>query len=416
MPPQSATAAMARRRPPTKPSAAWRFLHDLVTHPASDRVIADFQTLCGVTKTKKNLPLHVYFKAASMMGEEVFALIPLLFWIVPNLALPYMTHFGIILTLGQLLKDLLMLPRPPSKHSKVHIHKLEVHFGTEFGMPSTHTMAGFLPLAMLIRLSQWGYNVSDSVWFAAAVCIVSVALSRLYMGVHSVFDVIAGAVFAVGITAPLVLAGDRLDDVLYQSPYGVLIWVFLTLLFWFWYPRAMPWSASIGTACQIFGTWIGVGSAWWYTYHFHPELIAILRAVSLLRSNRPVDGLYSLQSYVIRTVLSYVIVGITKLLSKEIANVIFLWLYRKQFVRADELEFRDSDGNEVPTNKLYCVEVPVRYLYYLMQLLCLFLFQSINYMLRAMYTRLINYASLAWAAIFACPLIWSTLGLAPSDL
>ncbi len=355
-------AAATRHRPPAKPSAAWRFLHNLVTHPASDRVVADFQAVCGVTETKKNFPLHIYFKAASMMGEEVFALVGIIIWTLPELALPYMTHFGIILTLGQLLKDLLMLPRPPSKHSKVRIHKLEIHFGTEFGMPSTHTMAGFLPLTMLIRLSQWEYRISGYAWAAAAICIVSVALSRLYMGVHSVFDVIAGAVFTVCIAVPLVGAGDRLDDMLYQSPYGIAIWVLLTLLFWFRYPRALPWSASIGTACQIFGTWIGVGSAWWYTYYFHPELIAILRAVSLLRQTSRIGDVYSLQFYAMRIVVGYIIVGVTKLLSKEVANVIFLWLYRKQFIRADELEFRDADGNEVPSNKLYCVEVPVRYI------------------------------------------------------
>jgi hypothetical protein len=124
--PGSPVATATRHRPPAEPSAAWRFLHNLVTHSASDRVVADFQAVCGVTETKKNFPLHIYFKAASMMGEEVFAFIPLLFWIVPELALPYMTHFGIILTLGQLLKDLLMLPRPPSKHSKVRINPTEV--------------------------------------------------------------------------------------------------------------------------------------------------------------------------------------------------------------------------------------------------------------------------------------------------
>jgi membrane-associated phospholipid phosphatase len=178
----------------------------------------------------------------SMFGEEIFAFIPLLCWILPEIGLPYMTNFGIVLTLGQLAKDIFKLPRPKG----LNVQKLEIHFGTEFGMPSTHTMAGFLPLSVVLRLHSWGYFISPLIWMLCVGCIVSVGMSRMYMGVHSIADITGGALLATILVSLIAYGGDSLDNFLYTSSFSVLLWILMMLTFLVAYPRAIPWSASIG--------------------------------------------------------------------------------------------------------------------------------------------------------------------------
>lgn len=343
----------------------WYVLHDLAMHPRSDQFISQLQAACGVTKDGgRNMILHVYFKLASMMGEEVFALIGPLIWVYPEVSLTYLTHFGLILTLGQLCKDLLELPRPPGPKSKHRIERLEKHFGTEFGMPSTHVMSGFLPLCIYLRLHAWGVPVSPLAWAGCAVCAVSVALSRLYMGVHSIADVVVGAVIAVFIMYLLALGGDDFDNIMYNRRNSIYIWISMLVLFIFKYPRAVPWSASIGTACQIFGTFIGAGTAWCFDRAYYPGIIGALFHMSALGMKRsagvPFDDSMSAASHIIRSVSGLALVGLLKVVTKELSNVLFTFLFKRGLLPHDKRTERDADGAVVPVQKYYSIEVPVR--------------------------------------------------------
>ena len=71
--------------------------------------------------------------------------------------------------IGQLIKDLLRLPRPPAGKIK----KLERHFETEYGLPSTHTMSGVLQQfqyftmnSITIIISHINLNLVDETIFA----------------------------------------------------------------------------------------------------------------------------------------------------------------------------------------------------------------------------------------------------------
>jgi membrane-associated phospholipid phosphatase len=119
--------------------------------------------------------------------------LPLLFWFAIDIAIPFLTHFGVMLTVGQIMKDLLRLPRPPARVLKATVNdpingdtavlsplvtlspdkkicnnavetndddkylgviKLENHFETEYGLPSTHTMSGMLPFVILLEIQR----------------------------------------------------------------------------------------------------------------------------------------------------------------------------------------------------------------------------------------------------------------------
>ncbi len=276
--------------------------------------------------------------------------------------MPYFTNFGFILVLGQLAKDLLQLPRPAAtKESKSKVEKLELHFGTEFGMPSTHTMAGFLPLALMLRAHQWGFEVSNLTWTCCIMCVIMVGLSRLYMGVHSVMDIAAGAVLAAGIMSALYIASDDLDHLIYNSTYAIYIWIVFAVIFWNFYPRALPWTASIGTSAQLFGPFAGFGVAMWYVSNINDYYWKVAEGFSLLNNSiDKSDANFGFRAYLLRTFVGFVVIGIVKVLSKELFSDILIWLYQQDLVRADPKELFDADGKSTPIHKLYCVEVPVR--------------------------------------------------------
>ena len=81
-------------------------------------------------------------------------------------------------------KNILVMPRPPE-----HLHKTEVE---GFGFPSAHAQvsAGF-----------WGYlggiTRNQKIILIGAAAVILVSLSRVYLGVHYIGDVIAGILFGL---------------------------------------------------------------------------------------------------------------------------------------------------------------------------------------------------------------------------
>jgi len=231
-------------------------LRNIIELPSANMILMKFQRFCGVSADGKinYLVLHYYFKLSSTLGEEIFSLIPLLFWFSFRYATVFMTNFGITLVCGQILKDILKLPRPTAKGDNWVISKLERHFETEYGFPSTHTMSGFLPASVALAVSRDGYPLSHSIKISCTVYVISLALSRLYLGVHSVLDVIGGVLIGVFSTFLLAIFGDTFNIVVYEKDVGLAISLSTLLLFATVYPRATPWRASYGTAAQIYGS------------------------------------------------------------------------------------------------------------------------------------------------------------------
>lgn len=342
----------------------FRYIHScllpLVCHPLSNEIVAGFQKLCGIDEkgNTNNKFFYYLFKLASTTGEEIFSLMPLLFWLSIDLAVPFVTNFGFVLTAGQLVKDVLLLPRPPRnwKNGSRPIAKLEKHFETEYGFPSTHTMSGLFVMVVLMAMERQGVTVSDEWKLASWLYMIIVAFSRLYMGVHSPVDIIGGFSIGYFIIQYLDVVGDAFDNFVYKSPMGIYFSLFTLLLYLTAYPRARPWSASYGTATQIYGTWIGVSLSLYYIYVVNPSLAAIMDSVAI---NKPVHSV-TFYPALYRILSGFVLVAIAKFGVKIVALKFFLLLHAMKLLPSDPREEVDAGGVVVPPAKLYWVEVPVR--------------------------------------------------------
>jgi membrane-associated phospholipid phosphatase len=114
-----------------------------------------------------------------------FILASIIFWCFSKktgIRAMYLILFSAFLAI--FVKNILVMPRPPE-----HLHKMEVE---GFGFPSAHAQvsAGF-----------WGYlggiTRNQKMILIGAAAVILVSLSRVYLGVHYIGDVIAGILFGL---------------------------------------------------------------------------------------------------------------------------------------------------------------------------------------------------------------------------
>ena len=217
-----------------------------------------------------------------------------------------------------------IIGRPPGRQLiPTGIVKLERTYETEYGFPSTHSMCGLVPLALVFAwnrqlleagggagesvgadvgagaglasgssawggmgagapgtatglgsgLGSWFGYEGGSVWFPYVVAwgvwyALSVGASRLYLGVHSVLDVGGGLTLGAGLLAVLHRHAATLDRLVYVHPtprarVGILLGAVGLLGA---YPRPAPWSVSYFTTCTVVGTWVGLTLSLWYVH------------------------------------------------------------------------------------------------------------------------------------------------------
>ena len=86
-----------------------------------------------------------------------------------------------------------------------------------------------------------------------------------------------------------------------------------------------------------------------------------------------------------KLILGGIVAGVTKLGSKELVQSLCLWLYSIKGFYIHEDEFKDVNGNTVPLEKAYSVELP---------------------------TRLTSYMLTAFATVVVVPWCWIACGIA----
>lgn len=136
------------------------------------------------------------FLLITRLGEEVFVLAPLLvfYWCIDKktgLRIGFTYFAGGIA--GQFAKLVFRVERPFVRDTRLSPHQSAVAAATGYSFPSGHTTsATSLASAMVLSFrSNW------KVWAGGAVYVVAVGLSRMYLGVHTPWDVLCAIVLAI---------------------------------------------------------------------------------------------------------------------------------------------------------------------------------------------------------------------------
>ena len=302
--------------------------------------VARFQRACGVTAAGPTRPVvHLLMVLGASLGNELFfiSFLPFLFWEVDSgMARRVVLQWGTSYWLGQALKDLVQMPRPPAqavvdasnsasivavwrtpRHlnggggsssgsgggsggssgggsgscaggsegggptPKLGVVRLERHYETEGGMPSTHAMNALSMPWLVVLLSRErvrqafaGAAPDDGagagaargdviLLLGAAAWTVLCVTSRLYMGVHCPADLVVGAALGLVIFALHASLGGAVDAWVLTGDFSwallPLAMVVLSVLYP--RPRTPRWVSTPGDTVLILGVVAGVCSS-----------------------------------------------------------------------------------------------------------------------------------------------------------
>ncbi|XP_075720089.1 sphingosine-1-phosphate phosphatase 2 [Rhinoderma darwinii] len=212
-----------------------------------------------------NYLLYYLFRFAAALGQEVFYItfLPFTLWNIDSfIARRLIIVWCIVMYMGQASKDLLKWPRP----SCPPVVRLETRVEAEYGMPSTHAIAATAISFTFLLAAMERYQFPIVLGFVAALCLSTlVSLSRLYTGMHTVLDVICGALIALlflGVTFPV---WDSMDHLVLNNPVCPVFAVIAGFLLSYNYPRLDHYSTTRADTTVILGVGAGTCVGIWIT-------------------------------------------------------------------------------------------------------------------------------------------------------
>ncbi|KAG5837694.1 hypothetical protein ANANG_G00242150 [Anguilla anguilla] len=194
----------------------------------------------------RNVLLYYLFLVSAGLGQEVFyiSFLPCIHWnLDPFLCRRLINMWTVVMYIGQVLKDMLKMPRPLSPP----VVKLETRVNAEYGMPSTHAMAATAIFFTFLFSATHRFQFQfESGLLLAVVLSALVCLSRLYTGMHSALDVIGGALISVLLMLLTYPAWDAFDRLQLTSPLSPVVSVVLPFLLSYSYPELDHYSTTRG--------------------------------------------------------------------------------------------------------------------------------------------------------------------------
>jgi len=224
-----------------------------------------------------------YFMLATFCGDKLFymTLIPCFFWFGNPEMMKLGRLFLLLLTtavyVANFLKELLALPRPPSP--PVWRNKTE----HDYGLPSSHTASSLsVSVFLLSSLVRMGY-VELNIWtiLAASIWVVSIAISRLYLGHHSPADLTAGAILGLSLTYVWYHYGNVIDDYVVNHSSVPLFICMLIFFLSLSHPRSIEGTPSYARSISIIGLAVGVIYGSWVSKHSTPDAMTLFMADSM---------------------------------------------------------------------------------------------------------------------------------------
>ncbi|XP_011703096.1 PREDICTED: uncharacterized protein LOC105459093, partial [Wasmannia auropunctata] len=206
------------------------------------------------------------FVFGTELGDEIFysTFIPFLFWNIDGaIGQRVVLVWATIMTIGQILKDIICWPRPACPPAV----RLQNKWSQEYGMPSTHAMVGLtLPFSVvLFTMNKYIYPFSIGCIMAFLWCVL-VSMSRLYLGMHTVLDVLAGLVLAIALMIPLVPLVDLTNSYVVTNFWLVAMLIAISIATIVYYPSSYKWTPTRSDTAMVVSVTAGIHVGAWLNY------------------------------------------------------------------------------------------------------------------------------------------------------
>ncbi|XP_050443069.1 sphingosine-1-phosphate phosphatase 2-like [Adelges cooleyi] len=260
------------------------------------------------------------FFLGTYLGDEIgySIIIPFFIWNIDSaIGRKMVLVWAIVMYIGQSIKDIIQWPRPACPP----VVRLQKKWSVEYGMPSTHAMISIaLPFSVLHYISnRYQIDYTIAIGLALVWCVL-ITLSRLYLGMHTVLDIIAGLLLATVLLIPFVPIADILDRFLMYFKWTPLVLLTTTVLLILVYPTGDQWTPTKGDTSLILGTCAGILTGGWLlvTLGIQNEY----RALNPTNNHVDWPSLKDIGMIVIRSGLGYACIAVSFLIVKYVFVVV----------------------------------------------------------------------------------------------
>ncbi|XP_043692200.1 lipid phosphate phosphatase delta-like [Telopea speciosissima] len=255
-------------------------LRSLIQPWVIHRVIADTPLILQIQCFQHRF-LDAFFSALSCVVSVPFytAFLPLLFWSGHNKLARQMTLLMAFCDyLGNSAKDVVSAPRPTSPPvRRVTATEDEKENALEYGLPSSHTLNTVCLTGYFLHYVLNSANDRDATQVIAGVAVVCllvglIGFGRIYLGMHSVVDVLGGLVLGLVILAFWLTVHEYLDSFIVSGQNVCSFWAALSFLLLFAYPTPELPTPSYEFHTAFNGVALGIVTGVQQTYlQFHHE-------------------------------------------------------------------------------------------------------------------------------------------------
>ncbi|KAK1410922.1 hypothetical protein QVD17_37464 [Tagetes erecta] len=328
--------------------------------------------------------------------------LPLLFWSGHGKLARQMTFLMAFCDyIGNCIKDVVSAPRPKSPQVRIlTVTEDEKENAMEYGFPSSHTLNTVCLSGYLLHYILSCYENSDAYFQLAAfacVCLFVgfIGLGRIYLGMHSVVDIVGGLVLGLAILKFWLSIHEHVDNFVISDQNVTSFCVALSFLLLFAYPTPELPTPSFEYHTAFTGVALGIVTGVQQTYdHFHHEHVARVFTPEL-----PVAAFAGRILVGIPTIL--LVKFCSKALAKWIlpitANALGVSIRSSGYVPALTASSTVQKSNEVKQSNGYLQKM-------------LFFSNQDSFDVDTG-IRLLQYAGLAWSVVDLVPSIFSQLNL-----
>ncbi|KAM7298292.1 sphingosine-1-phosphate phosphatase 2 [Ixodes scapularis] len=201
---------------------------------------------------------YYLFHFGSLLGYEMFyaTFFPFLLWnFDAAVCRRVLAVWALALYCGGVAKDVIRWPRPSSPP----VVQFDRKYAAEYGMPSTHAMTGAsVPFGLLVfTMHRYEYSLPLGLLVCTVWCAL-LCISRLYLGMHTVLDLLGGLLLAWALMLVLVPVALPVDHLLLNSPWGPPLVVGVVALLCLAYPAPREWTPARGDSCVVLATVAGI--------------------------------------------------------------------------------------------------------------------------------------------------------------